>query len=105
MFVKHSTCFVFQYLLRFMGFMCTKSYGNVGPGEDLCCRSKVGISYNLLSMAIIKQIGREDTILGHVPRKISALCNDMSTLRVHTTAIHKNTYSLSSKLFKGTNFA
>ena len=103
--MKHSTCFVFQYLLRFMGFMCTKSYGNVAPGEELCCRSKVGISYDLLSVTIIKQIGREDTIVGHVPRRISALCNDMSTLHVHTTTIRKNTYSLSSKLFKETNFA
>ena len=66
-----------------MGFMCTKSYGNVAPGEELCYRSKVGISYDPLFVAIIEQIGREDTIVGHVPRKISTLCNDTCQLYVY----------------------
>ena len=48
---------------------------NPAPGEELRCRREVGNSHDPLSVAIIKQIDGEDTIVGQVPRRISALCN------------------------------
>ena len=35
----------------------------------------VGNSHDPLAVAVIKQIDGDDTIVGHIPRKISALCN------------------------------
>ena len=45
------------------------------PGEELFCRREVGNSHDALSVAVLKEIGRENTIIGHVPQRISALCN------------------------------
>ena len=47
------------------------------PGEELRCRRKVGNSHDPLSVAVIKQIDGKDTIVGHVLRRISALCNSL----------------------------
>ena len=58
------------------GFHVHKAiWENPAPGEELGCRCEVGNSHDPLSVAVIKQIHEEDTIIGHIPRRISALCN------------------------------
>ena len=58
------------------GFHVYKAiWENPAPGEELGCRREVGNSHDPLSVAVIKQIHEEDTIIGHIPRRISALCN------------------------------
>ena len=48
---------------------------NLSPREELHCQHEVGNLHNPLSVAVIKQIDGADTIVGHVPQRISALCN------------------------------
>ena len=58
------------------GFHVYKTiWENPALGEELRCRREVGNSHDPLSVAVIKQIHGEDTNVGHVPRRISALCN------------------------------
>ena len=68
--------FSFSIFSAIRGFHVYKViWENPTPGEELYCRRKVGNSHDPLSVAVIKRIDGEDTIVGHVPRRISALCN------------------------------
>ena len=40
---------------------------NPTPGEELYCQHEVGNSHDPVSVAVIKWIDGEDTIVGHVP--------------------------------------
>ena len=55
--------------------MCTKQYGRIQLQEKNCAADTKWAIRTILSVAVIKQIHREDTIIGHVPRRISALFN------------------------------
>ena len=44
-------------------------------GEELECQREVGNSHDPLAVAVLKQMDGHDTIVGHVPRRISASCN------------------------------
>ena len=57
------------------GFHVYKAIWENPAPEELGCRREVGSSHDPLSVAVIKQIHEEDTIIGHIPRRISALCN------------------------------
>ena len=73
---KHMTMFSFSISSAVRGFHVYKViWENPAPGEELRCRRKVGNSHDPLSVAIMKQIDGEDIIVGHVRRRISALCN------------------------------
>jgi len=50
-------------------------WDNPTIGEVLRCQREVGNSYDTNAVAVIKPIGEHDTIVGHVPRRISASCN------------------------------
>ena len=68
--------FSFSIFSAIRGFHVYKViWENPTPGEELYCRREVGNSHDPLSVAVIKRIDGEDTIVGHVPRRISALCN------------------------------
>ena len=44
-------------------------------GEELCCQREVGNPKDPLTVAVIKPIAGENTVIGHVPRIISSLCS------------------------------
>ena len=45
-------------------------------GEELVCEREIGNPKDTLAVAVMKRIGGTDsTVIGHVPRKISALCS------------------------------
>ena len=44
-------------------------------GEELRCQREIGNSHDTLAVAVMKLIDGHSTIVGHVPRKISASCN------------------------------
>ena len=68
--------FQFSFNSAIRGFHVYKDiWENLVPGEELLCQREVGNSHNVLFVAVLKEIGRENTVIGHVPRKISALCN------------------------------
>lgn len=68
--------FEFTITSAIRGFHVYKAiWENPVTGDHLHCRREVGNSYDPLSVAVIKQIEGEDTIVGHVPRRISALSN------------------------------
>ena len=48
---------------------------NLIVGEELKCQCEVGNSHDALAVAVIEQIDKHDTIVGHVSRRISASCN------------------------------
>ena len=48
---------------------------NLIVGEELKCQRKVGNSHDPITVAVIEQIDKHDTIVGHVSRRISASCN------------------------------
>ena len=69
---------MFQFLFNsaIHGFHVYKDiWENPVPGKELLCQCEVGNSHTVLSVAVLKEIDRENTIIGHVSRKISALCN------------------------------
>ena len=44
-------------------------------GEELFCEREIGNPKDPLAVAVMKLIGGENTIIGHIPRIISALCS------------------------------
>jgi len=48
---------------------------NPVPGEELFYRHEVGNSHNAISVTVLKEISGKNTIIGHVPQRIPALCN------------------------------
>ena len=68
--------FQFSFNSAIRGFHVYKDiWENPVPGEELLCQREVGNSHDALSVAVLKEIDGENTIIGHIPRKISALCN------------------------------
>ena len=73
---KRVSMFQFSFNSAIRGFHVYKDiWENPVTGEELLCRREVGNSHDALSVAVLKEIGGENTIIGHVPRRISGLCN------------------------------
>ena len=69
------TCVNVSIFIQFCNSWISCLQENPVPGEKLLCRRKVGNSHGALSVAVLKEIGGENTIIEHVPRRISAVCN------------------------------
>ena len=50
-------------------------WNNPIAGEELACHREAGNSHDPYAVAVKKIIGREEKVVGHVPRKRSAFCS------------------------------
>ena len=50
-------------------------WSNPIAGEELTCSRELGNSRDPYAIAVKKMIGREEKVVGHVPRRISAICS------------------------------
>ena len=66
--------FTVNFMIR--GYhICKDIWESPTIGEELFCEREIGNPKDPLAVAVMKLIGGENTIIGHIPRIISALCS------------------------------
>ena len=79
-FVSACTCWSMSYTFSFDSMIrgyheYMLIWNNPDAGEELTCSRELGNSHDPYAIAVKKMIGREERVVGHVPRQISAICS------------------------------